>query len=752
MPCNTIIQIILKYMQKLITIIIPIRLSSYLYEGEERLERIINNIPSNLFEILIIDYGTQSPYKELFNKFVVYDHISVYDAGIPLGEPFSIGAARDLGAQYAKTKVIMFHDVDFSATSDMYEKIHVEVEARQIETQKARDFLCIPVAFLNQKGTFDFSRGFNNKRKDIFNHSFHQKLLTRSQELCDFIVYGSSAIVVNRYNYLLTGGHDRMFVGHGAEDYELLHKLAKGVNKVTRPKLYYKDTKNNQILNYKGFRAFFAVFGIDVFYRGIFFSHLWHPRREMPDYFQSEKNFNLLKNLMRLNDKNTKELTFLEDKNVLDKTLILSKKKSSFCESIHEVLPLMGEVVFVCEDTFQKSDDLLSFISSNRISKVGFKNPYGNTHRLDLYKSVREANISYWVMDRGALPDSWFFDSNGFNADSSSYNRDVWDVPLTEEQSFLVNDYINEICSGSNTLEKNGPRQDLSLLKEKIGVNNRKVLLIPFQRPSDSVCRYFSGKAESSEGFNEIIRNILNEINEDEWLVVGKKHPLEKTRPNIKGIYFVSDEIHIYDLLEISDKVCLLNSGVGLLAAMFQKPVIYLGNAFYGFEGLNFEAHSAEQAVELINNNSLFVKPKVLEQFIYHLITKVYSFADTSYMEVHNHNNKGDRYSIAVSMRFLEIRGLSDEAIYLGSNLEKIDTNEPIFYSFGGSKGIANRKEFGVRFLQLKRSFILKVFMFFAFPFTSKKKLMKLKRSPEAFFRDTNNRLSKFIGKILDVI
>jgi len=737
-------------MDKVITIIIPLRLSEFVFEGEERLKRIINNIPSDLFDVLIVDYGTVAPYKEKLQKFNSFQHVTVHSVSLESDAPFSIGEARDIGSQYARTPIILFHDVDFICTSNMYKKINVEVEARKMIEEHTNDFFCVPVAFLNEDESNTFVKDYAYMSNALFDNEMQQKLLTKSKSICDFIVYGSSAIVVNRYHYLRLGGHSRDFYGHGAEDYDVLHRLAKSRKKAPRPYDYYKDTKSNLILEYKGFRAFFALFGIDVFQKGIFMAHLWHPTRTLPDYFQAKRNFSILEEKMKANDRVNTQPFVLEDKTSNEKTLILSKQGTFFSESIRDALPAMGELVFIDEGFFKDAEALLSYFSLNKISKIGFKNPYGNTHRLKLYQTVKENNVPYWVMDRGALPNSWFFDTKGFNAESSSYSKKTWAVELTDEQKDLVSLYIEDVCKSDRTLEKNGQRKGAEAFRVSLGVKNKKVLFIPFQRPSDSVCKYFSGSVKSATGFNDFVSEFVEQIDKNEWLILGKKHPLEKDNPKINGIKFVSSETHIHDLLEISDKVCLLNSGVGLLAALFNKPVLYAGEAFYGHEGINYKVNSVDDAVKLLNSN-LVVDRKLVHQFIYHLRTNIYSFAETIYADSVGDNS--ERLSLAQKINFEEIRGLTEEPIILRRNLDAVDLDEIMCNSFGGKERMKlNEVLDDNNHLGVKHYLGLKLFMIFATPFTSKKKLMKLKRNPYAFFRDANGPMTKAFGKFIGII
>lgn len=115
------------------------------------------------------------------------------------------------------------------------------------------------------------------------------------------------------------------------------------------------------------------------------------------------------------------------------RTLILSKDNSLFCRSIREVIASLGEVLYKSEHDFPKVMQLIEYIKSNAISQVLMPNPYGNTKRLTCYKKLVELKIQVVASDRGALPNSWFFD-HGFNFDSVSYASAQWDFPLTQAE------------------------------------------------------------------------------------------------------------------------------------------------------------------------------------------------------------------------------------------------------------------------------------------------------------------------------
>ncbi len=735
-----------------ITVVIPFRYSPHLFQAIERLEKIVDTVPAEYMDILLVDYGSNSSDVKLYDFIYDYPNAAVHRVECPEGLPFSIGEARDLGAQHAKGRVIIFHDVDFLCSRSMYIKVYHEALAREIFERNASEFFCVPVAFLNQYGANTYLSLINEKEENVFDVFFQQKLITESKKLCDFLVYGSSAIVVNRYHYLRIGGHSKSFSGHGAEDYDVLHRLSAFYKKGPRSANYYKDTKTNEILNYEGFRAYFALYGVDVFMKGVFMVHLWHPTRAIPDYFQSKRNFELLGRLMRDFDKLKVQPPALQDGSCTQKTLILAQGASAFVRSIRDALPLMGKVVFIDETKFVVPKDLTDYLVKNDINIVGFKNPYGNEHRLKLYNVVKGAGLKYWVFDRGALPDSWFFDSAGFNYDSDNYHREHWDIGLTSEQINDAKNYISKVRGNDETLEKNGMRVGSEHLREYLGVNGQKIMFIPFQRPSDSVCKYFAGDMGSAEGFYQLVKEVSVAVSENypDWVVLGKKHPLEDTMPDLPNIRFVPESTHIYDLIEISDLILLLNSGVGLLSAVFGKPVLHAGRAFYSIDGVNVPVSNCSQVLAHLDNPPL-VDSSLLEKFIYHLRYNVYSFGKASYRQVRR-SEDGGKLSLADKIIFEEIRGLSERPVLLGSVPAGVGLDEPLFYSYGGRDGVMNKSVQKIKpndYRIKSKPVRLMIFLYLSKPFMADSKRVKLERDPAGFFRDAKGGFTKIVGRII---
>jgi predicted glycosyltransferase involved in capsule biosynthesis len=276
-----------------IALIVPIRLTANTHEGAERLERLCASVPRDLFDIVISDYGTRPAFDAPLRS-LAEDGITVvrHPAPRPL---FSIGHARDFGVAMARQKVVLFNDIDFFGTPEMYRRIHAEVIRRDIG-RNMFDFFCVPVLFLTEGGTQAWFAAAAEGRPLV--EPWSVEGLEAATANVQFTAFGSSAMVINRHHYLSLGGHDAKFSGHGAEDYDLLHRLAALSPLGPRPNGYFLDFKDNGVRRYWGFRALFALYGLDVFARGVHLVHLWHPRRLEKGYFRSRQNFRNLRKVM----------------------------------------------------------------------------------------------------------------------------------------------------------------------------------------------------------------------------------------------------------------------------------------------------------------------------------------------------------------------------------------------------------------------------------------------------------------------
>ncbi|AJD42383.1 glycosyltransferase [Rhizobium sp. SEMIA 4085] len=732
------------FQHRLITAIIPVRLSKdKLYDEPERILRIIATLPES-YEVLIVDYGTPDERKAELADVAARTNARLIR--VETGrEPFSIGHARDIGTQHATTPLVIYHDIDFLLSPQGYNRVIAEARLRGM-FDNAYAFFALPGAYLTEDFTQRYLSLHESGDGEFADMQVHDGIMRNDKAVYEHHTFAISAIVANRLHLLAVGGHDRSFTGHGAEDFELMHRLTSYFNRGPRTREYYKNTKNNSILNYEGFRAYYALYGIDVFQRGTVISHLWHPRRKDVGYVGTNNQMRVSK-AMHDYDRGATVIQPLEDLTSNEYTLVLVKPRTSPALSLRHAFPAFGRYSCIPEENFANADALVDFVSHEGFTRVFFLNPYGNEHRLSLYRALKDASIRYIAYDRGAYNNSWFFDTRGFLGESESYSRQYWDTPLSDDDRERTLEWIDRLRLNEETLEKNGASVGADHLRQSLQLGDRKVIFVALQRPSDTATIYFSGQCESAAGFNSWVAAMASAVDSRRYVVVAKKHPLETERPEIENIIFAPDDAHIRDLIDLSDKVVVINSGTGLIAATLGKPVICCGRAFYDHEGFTHTATSCGHLIQLAQQE-LSSDAETRLRFVKYLVNDFYSFGATEYIE----KTKADGSLRRLSRRtvFSEIRGLTNEPIHFGEQPGGVSLDAPLFYSYGGRAAIMDAMARGRKseISPLRRRLVPVVRPFIQLLGNSKD-IKKYDKDPVGYFLSLKNPTYRAIGKMI---
>lgn len=592
---------------------------------------------SKQVEFIVVDSGSSSEYQTQCKNICKSNNIK-YLYHNTLGQAFSIGACRDFGVQHAQGKAVTFLDVDLRVPTDFWDRLLVLMETWGMGKYK-KSFLAIPCLYLTQDGTEEFI----NTESDHKFTDFYLRYLQGDKQAIENLAYCSSVMVVDRNHYLAIGGHDLAFRGHGYEDFELYHRLLCEENIIPKTEDYYLDQKIWNTATYKGFRSHLAIAARPALLMNLFVVHLWHPRPKDASFY-NPKSLQANRNIWQDKFKefvatgiHPEALPTAENqhKNIV----FFGKAGTAAANCIQNAVPHLGKIIYISELNFMDSqeqflaDDFANFLKEYNVSAILFPNPYGNAARLAIYQWCKTTKFPYYVYERGALPDSWFFDTDGFNADSSSYQETHWQKVLDETQQLYTQNYIHECINGANTLEKQSDRIGAGALAHKLQLGNKKVLFVPMQRPSDTVMRYMIDNAQSFDYFMQTIDRLAEKLKSKGWVVLCKKHPLETEAPTLQHAQYVPQDTHFIDLLELADRVALVNSGVGVYAMMMNKPCYIFGKAFYTIDGVN-------QTVEFIDNESdaqlnelakkitagFTINSEKMYRFIHYLISEFYSF------------------------------------------------------------------------------------------------------------------------------
>jgi predicted glycosyltransferase involved in capsule biosynthesis len=758
------------FSEALITITIPVRIPSEpLYDEVARLERIIETVPPDTYAVVIVDDGSApagaAALRGLLDTRNNVDLIRIESER----EAFSIGRARDAGAQHARTPLVLFHDLDLIASAESYRRIALEARLRGMP-DNAYEFVAVSAAWLSEGFSQEYIRLHAEGDAEFADFQVHDAIQRPDRSKVTFMTYASSAILVHRRHLLSVGGHDRGFTGHGGEDFDLMHRLSSYGPRAPRPQNYYEDTRSNQVQKYKGFRAFFAVYGLESFNRGLVLAHLWHPVR-MDATYRNPKNRARTKSAFAEYDASRKQPFPLPDLSCQKKSLALFPPGSDFVDCVRQAIPLLGACEAKPATLFETPELFLTYLQEEGVQHVLMHNPYGNRHRLALYNAAREAGVEVITFERGALPDSWFFDAGGFLCDSTSYQPCRWDRSLGEHERQETLDYIGRLRSSDQTLEWNGTRRGANHWRDRLNVRDRKVIFVSMQRPLDTVTRFFAGACGSVAGFHEWLEFVAAALDKRRFAILAKKHPLETEKPNIPGVTYVPDDCHIHDLLELADAVFTMNSGTGVLALGFGKPVVCASDAFYAHAGLAQAISSPEDALAVLRDPEPPDFEKVL-RFFRHLVFNLYSFghAETSIREGEN----GSLQNVARRIVFREIRGLTPEPVIFGKPPRELPLDSPIFFPFGGKKAIeeaivanknaktekaaARPEASSVEAPQangcelddlIRRDLRYRAFATAVWPLQSRRLNRKLREKPSKFFQDAKSPLTEALGQRL---
>lgn len=672
--------------KKDLSVIIPFRYDAELPYLIDRLREQCDLFSSeNSVEFIVVDSGSPDKYKnEVENLCVSFGIKYIYHNSV--GKKFSIGEARDIGVENALGKLVSFLDVDLRVEQGFWDRLLKFSKSYGVFDYK-KSFFVIPCVYLSPEGADYFT---DHQHDGSCTYNFLISYMRGEKDYVESLAPCSSVMVVNRHHYMAVGGHRPEFRGHGYEDFELYHRLMVLDGIIPRADNYYHDNKSWNSSTYNGFRSQLAILGRAALMANLFVVHLWHPRPKKSSFYSGmQANREIWLDIFKDFDANgAMPAPLVSSEAKKDKVLFFGKFGDNAPNCLREIFPYLGNIMYIGEHIFCDEnkkiniDDFVNFIKINEISRILFPNPYGNDHRLAIYQWCRSVGFPYLVFERGALPESWFFDKNGFNADSLTYSEDIWNKSLSQEDISLTESYIYSVLGEQSALEEQGAKLGGEGLAQKIGVGNRKVLFVPLQRPSDTVIKYFSGDQNGYEKFLECIDSAAALLKKIGWIVLCKKHPLETEIPALKNVIFVDEKTNFLDLLELADAVALINSGVGVYSMMMQKPTFIFGNAFYSFSGLNqkINNYDVNYFIEKIIENNNFDYLKMIK-FINYLHRDFYSYG-ISDVKIRNEPD-GSKRSITTGIDFYKLKVAGEFDInFKRENRVPLSKSAPLFEKY----------------------------------------------------------------------
>lgn len=648
--------------------------------------------------------------------------------------PVCMSRARNNAVVNVESDYVFFQDADLLPYKGFYLDVLKEIYAQNIEKDSA-NFLMFGVVYLTKEATKEYFQTPDEFRKNLFLNYFLEEDSTKIEKFST----GTSVTLYHRHYYLSRGGYDEDFVEWGYEDLEFNLRCIRALKKFPLPENYTKDIGTfRSISRYEGWKSLYRLFGDMTFNKGILMFHAWHEIDNDSSYMKKKAvNGELfLKKIKSFAVNGTEPAAlFMRERG---RTLCFSSSNPFIFNN--KTLPFFGDLVVEDEDEFDNLK-IIYYIAEQKIDRVLFHNPYVNERRLALFEAVKEANIPYLIVERGALRNSVFFDDTGFNADSSRYDYDHWKKDLSDSDLAIVKKYILEEKNIDDSLENQPARIGVNALRKKLSIPRaKKVIFVPLQRPSDTVIKFFTKNLGGYDNFLNLIERAAESLKR-EYVFVLKRHPLELHTPNVKGVLY-ADDVNVKDLLELSSKVVLVNSGVGVLALMYEKHVIVCGEAFYDSGRLVSKAYTLSDLLRCINEGDPSTTLNKLK-FINYLINEFYSFGKFQTRTIPWH--EGGLMTITTSIDFYKINIPNLAKVEYVVNRAVVNKNSILFDRYRNistkpeNKLLINANKENKPLINPNKENRNKF----------KSKILKFKNNPRKFYLDSKNPIVRSFGMLM---
>lgn len=778
-----------------ISSIIPIRAQEFSFYKERLAVR--ENMDLSGIETIVVDDGSPADVASEIEIFCARANF-VYKRLETSRLPFSLSRARNAGIDVASSEWIIMEDADVVYQHDFYNRMALEVD---FIDESPFNFLTIPVIYLKE-----------NISKNVFSvgvvDDFIPEILSRFQfenpsgsednVVVESFAPASALFVVRKKLLNLAGGYDEYFVGWGGEDRDLAFRLLSINGKNDNLPTFFDVTKSwslNKTYDYEGWRAFYRLTGDYLANKGIYGYHLYHPKLEWREKTDTKKNIDFAKEkAIKFHASRKIKPRYDKDKPV---NIIIGYNPYLVNEF---VLNALDNVCILDDD--RNSSYLQTVDGIGRIKQVEnifFWNPFGSDWKLNLYRELKRLGYSVVVAERGALPDAYYFDDDGFCIESDSYKKfeSVYEE-YAEDYSLraveLVS-YMEDVRYGNVALERQAERIPVGLLRLRLNIDaSKQILFCPLQLSTDTVTNYCVDEGRGYQNYLDEIRKLERYL-PDDWVLVVKNHPLSVDKfSSEKSV--IADDYHINDLLEASSAVALYNSGCGVLSMAFDKKVFYYGKCFYAIDGVNEKFASAETVFEALLKGDISVDKSKILKFYYFLRYHFYSYAQVeNSVESTNGRMKNILKNIfyhdlklpgRVAFTYKKVMRLNGESLLLGRYVKSINLQgkklAPVvaanIENFPPAAVVPKRAPTGaapaktehrasnservlldfpqkdkykndLKAAGRKSSVFLEVYRLAASPFMTKRKRLKLDADPESFFRDSSVKVNRVIGKFI---
>ena len=261
-----------------LSIIVPIEIDNATRFRINRLRYIISLFQDqNSIEIVVVNSGKQKKYKEQI-KFLCKNVDNSKYISCQMPEIYSAAQARNIGVLGAEGDYILFFDVDLWVDKSFLDKVLMDIAS----FKRVEQYAIYPCYYLNEI----FSKKIEQNYENIDFSEIKLRYLKGYNDQVLYLAVNTSTLLINKKHFNSIGRYNEDFVGHGYEDFELIHRLYTEYPIIDRKDDYIIDYKTNFPADYQGFRKYFAYNALPNFFEDKCTIHLWHPRPLTKKYYK----------------------------------------------------------------------------------------------------------------------------------------------------------------------------------------------------------------------------------------------------------------------------------------------------------------------------------------------------------------------------------------------------------------------------------------------------------------------------------
>ncbi len=621
-----------------LTMVVAVRAHDHNPWVKERL-RILGGYYEPAPRCIIVDFGSEEPHRAEVRSIAEgsgLDYLYVGDDGV-----FSLAKARNLGAAHARTDLLFFSDIDCFGSRDLCGRLIAHANAIDIAAVFDQ-IIKLPVYHLTRKVTVDFLEADAEQRSALLESAFAESVHSPPGTAADFVDPSSNFFVCRRDFYDMVGGYNEAFRGHGSEDYEFLLRLAVYSGQFPLPQDPAADDfgpLGGSFFGpkyYRGFRRLGELFSFQAEMAGLRIAHLHHPRPAAVDGWYASSDWKRTRFADQVGP-------FLTDRMQLLRYDWMPRTRSALVLICHDwhyeffvPLRLAGYRLVLCAATDRAAcESAHNMIVNRKVDAVAVFNPYMRSHSmlLPLFEQARASGLPTIVVERGTLPESWYYaeDVSYVDADWSAATLQAY-IPTHDERA-LADDYIGSLRSGGHTLEESGSMERTMSRYSSYRHRHSKICFVPLQIDDDLAVTRFTEGHISYPTFRTSLAQAAEKHPDVLFLI--KPHPLSTnaSTPKLANVVTCAGDDNVHALIELADAIICYNSGVGLLALIHRKYVVTVGNAFYNLPEFGRRAATVDEAVEIAFSRDAPRGSGDMAHYVAWLLFRKYSFfkADSHY-------------------------------------------------------------------------------------------------------------------------